>query len=102
MRIRDLLPALLLAVLGCGGGGSVTPPQASPGYTLAIGTPAAIQPGQSGSAAATLVRAGGYQAAVTLSLAGNAQGITGNGTIAAGASARGAKASQRRPTRDAP
>ena len=87
MRIRVLLSVLLLAVLGCGGSGSVTPPVV-PGYTLTVTPPAFLQPGQSGPATATLVRSGGDQAAVTLALAATTpQGITSTAsTIAAGAS----------------
>lgn len=55
-------------------------------YSMSV-TPVAIAPGQSGSAPVAITRAGGHSAALTLSVDTNAQGITGSGTVAAGADA---------------
>lgn len=55
-------------------------------YVLTISPPASVAAGTSSSATATVVRSGGHGAALVLALASNAQGITGSGTVAAGAS----------------
>ncbi|MBI4912770.1 MAG: hypothetical protein HY823_08525 [Acidobacteria bacterium] len=60
---------------------TVTP---APDFSLSVAAPPAIQAGATGFTPVTLTRSGGHSAAVNLSLASNAQGITGNGNITAG------------------
>ena len=84
LRIRSgLLPAVLaLWTLACsGGGGGNPPPPPSPDFTLSVANPPAIQAGSGGSTAATVARSNGHSAAIALSVAANAAGITGTGGI---------------------
>jgi len=57
---------------------------AAPDFSLPAIAPASIQAGSSGDTTVSATRANGHLAAITLTLAGNAQGITASGTITAG------------------
>ena len=63
---------------------TVTPAQA-PDFSLSAAQPSPIQTGGSGMTTLTAIRTNGHSAAITLSLNTNPQGITGNGSLAVGA-----------------
>ena len=71
---------------GCHGGSGGTSSVPSPSFTLSV-SPASlsIPAGGGGYATVTLTRIGGFDGTVTLALDGAPPGVTGSGTIAAGA-----------------
>lgn len=84
-RYQGLGPlAALLLLAGCGSSAGSNSPQ--PDFSLVLGAPDPIQSGDAGTLAVSVQRSNGHTAAITLSLAANAQGITGGGSIPGGSS----------------
>lgn len=83
---RTLLISGLTILFGCsgGGGGGTSPaPTPTPDFSLAVTPPTSIHAGSIGNATVSVSRTNGHTAGLTLSLAANAQGLTGTGSIAA-------------------
>ena len=85
--LRFLAGLAVLAALSCGGGSGGSSPSSSPDFTLAVAPPAPIQVGTLESVPVSITRLNGESAKVSISVAANAAGFTGNGTIATGSSA---------------
>lgn len=85
-RVLPASSAALALLLACGGGGGGSSPAPSPDFSLTVTAPPSTRAGSGGTTPVGIGRVNGHTAAVNLSLAANAQGITGSGTIAASAS----------------